>query len=246
MVIQVGMPDLLVSSASLNRCGKREAVVLWCQQILGMVVEAAVPFVKSIKGEKWMSISREELLALINSSKYLYNLDVRGVDLSGVDFSQSGLGVNTLGLSCNFSGTNFRGCNLSVVTFTFCNLKSCDFSFCKAVGADLSQCLCQRTVFEQGDFSRANFSDVNAENTNFNGANVSFATFVGASLIGASFQDVQFNVKTILPDGSSWENPADIERFVDRSHPNFWINPELGSADEEGGIDIVGGIFGPT
>jgi len=82
--------------------------------------------------------------------------------------------------------------------------------------ADLS-----RTDLGWANLSRANLSETNLywanlrkailAEANLSRANLSMANLRGANLAGA-----------ILPDGAEWSEDADLARFTDPKHPNFW------------------------
>ncbi len=76
--------------------------------------------------------------------------DLRGVDLSGANFSHS------------FLVADFRDASLRFANFLQCNIKTCDFR-----GADL-----QNAIFRGAALDSTNFADANLAGADFGGAGV--------------------------------------------------------------------------
>lgn len=64
--------------------------------------------------------------------------------------------------------------------------------------------------------------DVSLRDAILRGADLRGAILHGANLRGADLSGAQFNRKTMLPDGSHWTPGADLSRFTDPNHPDFF------------------------
>ena len=97
-------------------------------------------------------------------------------------------------------------------------LRGVDLSRIKLSGAKIAN-----SDLREANLSFADLSEAQLRNVNLKGANLR-----EADLEGAALDNVRFNKKTTLPDGSSWANDVDMARFTDHDHPEFWR-----SEDEE-------------
>jgi len=125
------------------------------------------------------------------------------------------------------SGHLYDG-TLSKRNFSKAGLGWADLSGARLYEADLS-----RTDLGWANLSRANLSETNLywanlrkailAEANLSRANLSMANLRGANLAGA-----------ILPDATEWSADADLARFTDPKHPNFWRSDDSESpADGE-------------
>jgi uncharacterized protein YjbI with pentapeptide repeats len=57
---------------------------------------------------------------------------------------------------------------------------------------------------------------------NLEGAHLEGARLDGADLRNTILEGAHLDELTVLPDGSSWSPEADLKRFTDPEHPNFW------------------------
>lgn len=120
----------------------------------------------------------------------LDNADLRGMDLSGVNFYKASL-----------NGTNFSGATLRETIFREAELKRANFSGAYLKCADFADANVCETVFENAEIAGADFTgaklnwadfkNANCESTNFAGTNLSHARFVNANCRHAWFKDAK-------------------------------------------------------
>lgn len=132
---------------------------------------------------KWLRNAGGERLNLDNA-------DLRGMDLSGVNFYKASL-----------NGTNFSGATLRETIFREAELKRANFSGAYLKCADFADANVCETVFENAEIAGADFTgaklnwadfkNANCESTNFAGTNLSHARFVNANCRHAWFEDAK-------------------------------------------------------
>jgi len=112
-------------------------------------------------------------------------------------------------------------------------LRQAHLSHANLEGANL-----QKVNLEDSHLPLANLRKVKFNNTNLScaymqGANLEHANLCAANLKGANLNDAnllgaridhhtQFDEATILPDCTYWTSGADISRFTDPQHRDFW------------------------
>ncbi|MBX3083090.1 MAG: pentapeptide repeat-containing protein [Anaerolineae bacterium] len=147
---------------------------------------------------------------------------------------------------------NLREADLHEADLYHTNLRRALLDDAILINADLRRSLLAHarmhgTQCTLADLRHANLIRVDAQRTNLRSANLVGATLrhaqlqhadmtdsdlQGANLIGANLQGAdlaradlrgtQFDVSTILPDGSRWTSDSDLDRFTDPRHPAFW------------------------
>jgi uncharacterized protein YjbI with pentapeptide repeats len=101
--------------------------------------------------------------------------------------------------------------------------------------ANLNRANIQRAQLQGGDLRNANLwyaylSEADLSDANLEGANLSGATLGSNGILISYGEDketfrlepTKFNENTVLPDGSKWSQDVDMDRFTQRSHPDFW------------------------
>lgn len=175
-----------------------------------------------------MTISRDEFIRLVNEKdwKKLKGCKLSGLDAKGLDFSSSGLDYGLFSL-LDLTGANFEGCTFGEADFSCACLRDACFSNTMLEGANLSQTDCRGADFSFARLQFANLSDMDLEGAIFRGADISGAYLVGSFLVGVDFEGAILDDQVYLPDDESvWSQDADLARFTDPNHPNFWINPD--------------------
>ncbi|MCA9911448.1 MAG: pentapeptide repeat-containing protein, partial [Anaerolineae bacterium] len=118
-------------------------------------------------------------------------------DLEGADFN-----------SANMSDADLDEARLIATGFAGANLEHTKFKRASLIGASMQEANLKDADFFCADLRGANLNDANLEN---------------ARLIQA-----QFDATTKLPDGTLYDphkGIVQLERFVSRSHPQFWRTP---------------------
>jgi hypothetical protein len=114
--------------------------------------------------------------------------------------------------------SNLEGINLVEVSLDGASLRHATLQDVNLDGADL----------RGADFFRANLVSANLYHANLERANLDAAHLEDANLAGANLRDVTwldytfFNEGTLLPDSMHWSPDADMKRFIDPDHPDFW------------------------
>lgn len=86
-------------------------------------------------------------------------------------------------------------------------------------GANLTQANLNGTNLQYADMF-----NVSLDQTKLKGANMQHAELKKAYLENGLFDET-----TILPDGSHWTPNADMRRFTDPNHPEFWRSDDPNS-----------------
>lgn len=107
---------------------------------------------------------------------------------------------------------NLNGSGLAGATLTQANLQAA-----KLRGADLRGA----NLFE-AKLYRVNFHDALLDEADLRGTHLEGASLVNASLRGAHLESAYLDALTTLPDGSAWSPDADLTRFTNPTHPQFW------------------------
>lgn len=156
---------------------------------------------------------------------------LRGVNLPGVHLNYA----NLQGLSleaANLEGAKLRDANLKRAYMESINLRGSDLSYADLQGADLESAELQRATLQHAILCRASLVAANLENANLlgadlGGAQIMFADLEGANLYNANLQQAdltgaKLSESSRLPDYSMWTPKADLTRFTNPSHPDFW------------------------
>jgi len=126
----------------------------------------------------------------------LWDADLQGVNLQWAKLKKA-----------NLNGAVLAGANLTQANLQAARMRGSD-----ARGANL---------FEARLY-RVNFHDALLCQCDFEGAHLEGARFENADLRGAKFDGAILDELTVLPDGAAWAPEADLKRFTDPAHPQFW------------------------
>ncbi|HLA41873.1 MAG TPA: pentapeptide repeat-containing protein, partial [Aggregatilineales bacterium] len=127
----------------------------------------------------------------------LTDADLRGARMSDADLQRANLWRANLN-RVQFIKANLTGANLTDALLHEANLDGACLHEAQLIRADL-----QEVLLFQTDMCGANLRD----------ANLSRAQHI---------EYVRFDEHTILPDESLWTADADLMRFTDPAHPDFW------------------------
>jgi len=176
--------------------------------------------------------------------------DLQGADLEGANLE----GADLLGArlqEANLTHANFQGAYLGEAnlrrtlaqhtdmrhaTLAGAKLRLVDLSGAQLQGARLGLADMQWANLARADLTRAHLLRVKLQgaslrgtrlqDADLTGADLSQADLSGADLRGASLADCTFDGATTLPDGTLWSSDADLKRYTDPDHPDFW-DPQL-------------------
>lgn len=110
------------------------------------------------------------------------------------------------------AGVDLSGVNLWFVDLQGANLRGANLKRAALEGANL-----QGAALEYANLQGAELVGVHLQ-----GANLDYANLSGAELAGAHLELALFEASTTLPDGTRWSPDADLARFTDPEHPDFW------------------------
>lgn len=112
------------------------------------------------------------------------------------------------------SGSNLRYGQFNLSNFEHASVDNTDFRDCKLRGCNFKDTLLSESDFENADLDGADLRGANLINANFEGA-----------ILGERFggvRNIKMDENTVLPDGYSWHEGVDLERFIDPYHLEFW------------------------
>ncbi|MBI5666720.1 MAG: pentapeptide repeat-containing protein [Chloroflexi bacterium] len=127
--------------------------------------------------------------------------------------------VDGLLRNAHLSRANLAGANLQKVDLTDAHLGLANLHKARLTGANLT---------------RSYLQGANLEGATLSGARLAGANLNDANLLGAHLDaETGFDTETILPDCTYWEPGADLSRFTDPKHPQFWRshNPNSPACD---------------
>jgi hypothetical protein len=124
-------------------------------------------------------------------------------------------------------GANLWGANLTQANMVQANLEGATLR-----SANLTQARLGFSVLIDADLRRANLTKIDLAGASLQGTNLRYV-----SLQGANLRSAKFNQSTVLPDGTHWNPDADLARFTDPNHTDFWraespYSPAHGGNDE--------------
>jgi hypothetical protein len=108
----------------------------------------------------------------------------------------------------HLSRANLIGANLQKVNLQDARLPLANLSKVKLNNANLSRAYMQGANLEHSNLCAANLKGVNLNDANLRDARIDYQTL--------------FDENTILPDCTYWSPGADISRFTDPQHRDFW------------------------
>ena len=89
-------------------------------------------------------------------------------------------------------------------------------------GANLKGAALEGANLQEAELDYANLKRAELVGANLQGANLDYANLQGAELAGAHLERATFEASTTLPDGTRWNPEADLSRFTDPDHLDFW------------------------
>jgi uncharacterized protein YjbI with pentapeptide repeats len=121
--------------------------------------------------------------------------------------------------SAIFIGANLWSANLKSAIFIGACLSSANLSSTNLWGANFENaCLSSANLWganlENANLSSACLTSANLENANLWGANLENANLENANLKSAKLEKATLNEETILPDGSKYQLPAQLAKFI--------------------------------
>lgn len=119
-------------------------------------------------------------------------------------------------------GANLEGANLEGVRLGRADLRDARMDF-----SNLSQSYMYFANLERADMSGVNFQGAVLTGANLRNADLVTAKLHGtllseADLTHAKLDHAEFDEQTQLPDKTTWAKGADLSRFTDPNHPNYW------------------------
>jgi uncharacterized protein YjbI with pentapeptide repeats len=160
----------------------------------------------------------------------LHNLNMASVDLQNLDFSHAdmeGINLTSAKLShSRFTGADLQGANLSKATLRFARCENV-----RLLEANLTRADLQMTNLTDADLRYAELENADLRGAILDAADLRGANLSGANLSGAClelrfderpFSAAKFDGATILPDGANWNAEADLRRFTNPDHAEFW------------------------
>jgi hypothetical protein len=153
-------------------------------------------------------------------------------ELRGHQWLEDGSLKNQSLLYANLENVVLSQANLQDVNLFFSNLKGAYLDYANLQGAslieaDLSNALLpevnlQDSKLNNADFRSAYMESVNLQNSRLWKTNLKAAFLANAEMQGAEIDNSLFDERTTLPDGSNWTPDADLSRFTDPTHRDFW------------------------
>jgi uncharacterized protein YjbI with pentapeptide repeats len=152
------------------------------------------------------SLTREDIVKMVDETKSLEGKELIGLDLTGIDFT----GVDFSNALCY--QTRFAGSQMAQSRFVGANVSECDFSGCNLEQADLSKMMGQKNIFLQAkldeivmkkgiqsecQFDRATFISATIQKSDlykstFDQCDFSCADLENADFTGCSINSVKF------------------------------------------------------
>ncbi len=102
-------------------------------------------------------------------AKHLKEIDLSGLDLTGLSFYKSGIS--------DIQNSNFERSNLTDARFVLCDLSECNFRSAIMDGADLKSSGCTLACFSQASLVQASFRGATLTCTDFGGADLTGVDF---------------------------------------------------------------------
>ncbi len=154
----------------------------------------------------------------------LQGADLRRANLEGAALARANLeGVNLqqANLCKAYLGeTILRAADLREARLHGANLRQVVLESATLAGADLTDAYLAVSDLREADLSYSRLQSANLWQARLQGANLSYADLRDATLYG-----IEFDGRTILPDGTYWTPDRDMTRFTDPTHPAFWSSP---------------------
>lgn len=165
------------------------------------VHDVAVKAIEELRHNNWL----EGENSLLQGEK-LESANLRGATFQGVNLQWTYL------RSANLQGASLHGAYLKGVVLSGADLQ----------GAYLVLANLQYAELELTNLQGARLILANLQEAQLAGVNLQEADLELANLQWANLEDAKFDEHTRLPDKSYWAVDADMTRFTDPQHPNFW------------------------
>jgi hypothetical protein len=147
----------------------------------------------------------------------LEGANLRGADLRNAVLTEAGLRRAVL-VDTNLQGAYLVSANLQNADLSGSNLQRSHLDGANLAGAKLATC-----NLWGASFQRANLTYVDLRRANLRwGVNLRAANMQAANLRDADLGYAILSDNTTLPDSGTWTPDADMKRFTNRRHPNFW------------------------
>jgi hypothetical protein len=136
----------------------------------------------------------------------LAKADLEGAILLNANLTKAYLGETIL-RKADLMGAHLCEANMRNIVLTEANL----------AGANLNG-----AYLPDARLDRANLSGAKLQGINLWGARLHGANLQGTDMREALLYRAQFDIETILPDGTCWTAETDMSRFTDPQHMHFW------------------------
>lgn len=179
---------------------QREQLIRQLGSTVNLVAKRAA---EELRAKGWLTdgtVQEVDLRAADLEDARLWDADLQGVNLQWAKL-----------MKANLNGAILVGANLTQANLTAAKMR----------GADLRQ-----SNFFEAKLYRVQFYDADLQNADLSGAHLENAKFENANLRNARLDDVFIDEDTVLPDGQHWTPDADLTRFTNPDHPQFW-RPDL-------------------
>ena len=149
--------------------------------------------IQALRGGQSLALRAIEELRLRD---WLHDGSLAGAHLADVDLHGAALFMAELS-GVVFDMTDLRGANLFMANLYEARMRRTILLGASLIEADL----------QHADLRLADLRDANLH---------------GANLTGANLEWVQFNARTVLPNGTTWHEGTDLSVFCDIAHPENW------------------------
>jgi uncharacterized protein YjbI with pentapeptide repeats len=164
----------------------------------------------------------------------LQNAELVGADLQRADLVDADLQGAEMGRA-NLQGADLRRANLHRVGLLKANLQGADLRSANLQAVVFNKACLQGADLRGANMQNAALTDAELQDADLRSANLTGADLSNSNLQGASLESARFDNQTFLPDHSKWSANAELCRFTDPNHPQFWGAPKPKSADYKSG-----------
>lgn len=247
-LISIAVTVLIIESLNRRRADRerREELIL---QMGSPINSSAVEAARILSLKKWLrdgslenrnfqeadlrgaDLTKARLQGVKLGKAQLRGAQLRGAQLQGADLPEALL-----------EEVNLREANLEKAQLWQANLQGaqmmeadCQHTFLAGANlaeADLREVNFHRARLTLADLSGARLMEANLNHADLASAKLRRAQLIGADLTGARLSDADlsgadltgalFDDYTTLPDGTTWSEDVDLERFTNPRHPAFW------------------------
>ena len=230
-LLQYGLPmELLNPRPSYY---KETQVALHAEETLLAIMYACANSTRQISRVKWFQVSPTAAGVWLSRLQGQRSNPINGLALECLGFLNLG-GCRLHGRDLN--NANLQYSNLEGVWLSLAILPNANFLGAKLEHANFTRSVLFHARFKGASLIRVGFVDANLEGAdlreanlkeaNLEGANLKEANLEGANLEGANLEGANLkgaNLKGAnLPNGKTWTPVADMARFTDPDHLDFW------------------------